>query len=186
MELQPPKSPTASKVVYQNPWITIHEDATITPEGQEGIYGYMESRDSVMVAAVDDHARILMVKAFRYPTKTWGWELPGGGGDDENLIDASRRELEEETGIVAEHMQKIGETLVCNGLMTEQQTTCIAWNISSNGQKEHSDEVFADQRFFTLDTIHNMIDSGEINDNQTLTGIYLTERWLEKRGENHE
>ena len=136
-----------------------------------------------MVAALDDGKRIFMVKAFRYPTKTWGWELPGGGGDNEDFIDASRRELEEETGIIAEHMQQVGKTVVCNGLMTERQITCVAWNINFSGKKERSDEVFADQKFFTLDEIHDMIDSGDINDNQSLTGIYLTERWLEKRGE---
>jgi 8-oxo-dGTP pyrophosphatase MutT (NUDIX family) len=177
-----PKKPTSTKVVYQNPWITIREDTTVTSSGQTGIYAYMESRDSVMVAPVNGEDEIFLVKAFRYPTKAWGWELPGGGGDGEELIGASRRELEEETGIRVENIEKLGETLVCNGLMTEKQTTCVAWNLSFDGQREQSDEVFADQRFFSIEEIENMIKTGEINDNQTITGLYLTIRWIK---ENH-
>jgi 8-oxo-dGTP pyrophosphatase MutT (NUDIX family) len=175
-----PLKPTASKVVYQNPWITIHEDATIASSGQTGIYAYMESRDSVMVAPVNDEGRVLLVHAFRYPTKTWSWELPGGGGDNEDLIDASRRELEEETGIRVENIKKLGETLVCNGLMTEKQTTCVAWGLSFDGQKEQSDEVFADQKFFSVEELENMIKTGDINDNQTITGLHLTLGWIKE------
>lgn len=181
MSVALPKKPTSSKIVYENPWIKVHEDQTITPEGQPGLYGYIESRDSVIVAPVDENNRIFMVRAFRYPTKSWGWELPGGGGDNEDLVEASRRELEEETGIRAKDIKALGHTLVCNGLMTERQTTCVAWNISFDGKREESDEVFADQKFFSIPEIHQLIADDEINDNQTITGLYLLEHWLERR-----
>ncbi|HEU0266239.1 MAG TPA: NUDIX hydrolase [Candidatus Saccharimonadaceae bacterium] len=170
----------SSKIVYENPWITIHEDQTIMPSGNEGIYGYMESRDSVMVVPMDDQKRVFLEKAFRYPSKSQGWECPGGGGDNEDLIDASKRELEEETGIRVENIEKLGSTIVCNGLMTERQTSCIAWGLHFDGEREKSDEVFEDQRFFTWEEIDLMIDSGDINDNQTLTALYLAKRWLDK------
>lgn len=181
--METPKQPTSSKIVYQNPWITIHEDNTVTQDGQTGTYGYMESRDSVMVAPVGSDGRIYLVKAFRYPSKSWGWELPGGGGDGENLVEASKRELEEETGILANNIEQLASTYVCNGLMTEKQTTCVAWDINFDGHKEQSDETFADQGFFSLNEIKDMIASGDINDNQTITGIYLTSQWMESNNE---
>ena len=92
-----------SKVVYQNHWITIHEDKTRLPSGREGLYGYLESKDSVMAAVFDEQNRICMVRAFRYPSKSWGWELPGGSGEDENLLDASKREFEEKLALGPTH-----------------------------------------------------------------------------------
>ncbi len=176
-----PKKALSSRVVYENPWITIHEDQTITTDGQQGVYAYLESRDSVMVAPVDAQNRVFLQRAFRYPSQSWGWELPGGGGDNEDLIEASKRELEEETGILCDHIEKLGHTVVCDGLMSERQTTCVAWGLHFDGTKEISDEVFLDQRFFSFDEIHDMVQRGEIDDNQTITGLYLVEQWLKRR-----
>ena len=116
----PSKTKVSSKIVYQNPWITVREDQTRDLAGNLGVYSYMESRDSCMVVAVDDKERIYFVRGFRYPSQSFGWELPGGGGDSENLLTASKRELEEETSITAQSWNKLGEVYVCNGLMTEK------------------------------------------------------------------
>ena len=87
MNEAPSKTKISSKIVYQNPWITIHEDQTISQDGNTGIYGYMESRDSCMIVVVDDQERLYLVRGFRYPSQIFGWELPGGGGDNEDLLE---------------------------------------------------------------------------------------------------
>lgn len=182
MAADTPIRPTSSKVVYQNPWITIHENQTVDTENKQGIYAYMESRDSVAIIALNDKKEIYLQKAYRYPSKTWGWEIPGGGGDDEDVLVASKRELEEETGILAKSWQILGSTIVCNGLMTEKQTTCVAYNLSFDGLKEaNASEVFNEHKFVSFKEATGMIAHGEINDNQTITGIYLAEKWLESK-----
>lgn len=173
----PSKTKVSSKVVYQNPWITIREDQTRDLAGNLGTYGYLESRDSCMIVAVDDKERIYFVRGFRYPSQSFGWELPGGGGDSENLLTASKRELEEETGITAQSWNKLGEVYVCNGLMTEKMAVYLARNLSFSGHKEQSDEVFSDMRFFTCDEIDVLIAQGEINDCQTLAGLHYYQLW---------
>ena len=173
----PSKTKVSSKIVYRNPWITVHEDQTRDLASNLGVYSYMESRDSCMVVAVDDKERIYFVRGFRYPSQSFGWELSGGGGDNEDLLEASKRELEEETGIIAQSWQKLGEAYVCNGLLTEKMAVCLAQKLSFTGQREQSDEVFSDMRFFTLDEIDDLIRDGEINDCQTLAGLHYYQLW---------
>lgn len=173
----PPKTCLASKIAYQNPWITIYEDQTVDHNSQASVYGYVESNDSCMVVVTDEKDRLLLVRAFRYPSRSFGWELPGGGGNKGDLIEASKRELLEETGITAKSWQLLGKVYVCNGLMTEQMAICLAQSIDTTGTRAANDKVFSDTRFFTLDEIDTLIKNGDINDCQTLAGLYYYRAW---------
>lgn len=113
--------------------MSVREDEVITPTGKPGIYGVIESNDSVMITVLNDKNELYLVRTFRYPDQSWNWELPGGGGDKQDPLTASKRELEEETGITASTWEKLGETLVCNGFMTERMTTYLAHDISFGG-----------------------------------------------------
>ena len=165
-----------SEIKYQNPWMRIREDKVITPLGTKGIYGVMESNDSVMIAVLNEKKELYLVRTFSYPAASWNWELPGGGGDQQDPIEASKRELEEETGILAKSWELLGKTRVCNGFMTERMSVYLAQNISFTGEKEVSTEQIDEAKFFSMDQIDDMIASGEINDAQSVTGIHLTQK----------
>lgn len=64
-----------SKIVYENPWIRVREDKIIRPDGKEGIYGVMESNDSVMAVVLNDKKEIYLINAYSYPDQAWNWEL---------------------------------------------------------------------------------------------------------------
>lgn len=169
----------SSKTVYQNPWIRVREDAVVRPDGTEGIYGVMESKDSVMVVVLNDKSEVYLIRTFSYPVSEWSWELPGGGGEGEEAEAASKRELIEETGITAESWTFLGKTRVCNGLMTERMTVFLAQDLSF-GEKVASDDadLVSEGKFVSLDAIDGMIQAGEIDDGQTMTALFLFQRWL--------
>ena len=87
----------SSTTVYENPWMRIREDAVIRPDGNDGIYGVMETKDSVVIVALNEQHEVYLIRSFSYPSLEWGWGLPGGGGNDEEAEVASKRELAEET-----------------------------------------------------------------------------------------
>ncbi len=182
MQQENPWKTLSKKIVYENPWIKIHEDKVIQPQGGEGIYGYMESRDSVQIVVANENDEIYFIYTYSYPSASWNWELPGGGSDGEEAIEASKRELAEETGIIARNWTKLGCTRVCNGLMTEHQVTYLARGLNMGDRAESDDEkLVSEGRFFSWQQIQEMVAAGEINDNQTLTSLFLYDHWTKKQ-----
>lgn len=171
---------TSSKIMYQNRWMRIREDQVVTPTGSDGIYALLESNDSVMIAVLNDKNELYLVRTFSYPAASWNWELPGGNSDGEDIAAASKRELEEETGIVAKTWKQLGKMRVCNGFMTERMATYLATDLSFTGEEEVADEQIDEARFFPMDEVDAMIERGEINDGQSITGIHLVQKWLER------
>ena len=173
----------SSKTVYQNPWIRVREDAVIRPDGSEGIYGLMESKDSVMVVVLNDKNEVFLIRTFSYPASSWSWELPGGGGEGEDAEAASKRELAEETGIVAEQWDLLGKTRVCNGLMTEKMAVFLARGITFGDRLDADDKgLISHGKFVSFGEIDRMVAENEVDDGQTMTALYLAQRWLA----NHE
>lgn len=178
MRTDKPWKVLSSEIKYQNPWMRIREDKVITPLGTEGIYGLLESKDSVMIAVLNDKNELYVVRTFAYPDQSWNWELPGGNTDGEDIAIASKRELEEETGIIAASWKLLGKTRVCNGFMTERMAVYLARDLSFTGEKEVSTEQIDEVGFFDMEEVDRMIATGEINDGQSITGIHLVQKWI--------
>ena len=56
----------ASRVVYENPWMRVREDAIGRPDGSAGIYGVVEKPDFALVIPVDADG-VWLVEQYRYP-----------------------------------------------------------------------------------------------------------------------
>lgn len=175
----------SSKIAYQNPWMKVREDQVIRPDGKPGMYGVIETNDSVMVGALNDKNELYMIHTFSYPAQKWHWELPAGGGDDEDSVTASKRELFEETGIQATTWVELPATRPFDGLAPEKMATLLATNLTFGGVSGHEDAVLDSRiitkgRFFSFDEIEAMISDGQIDEGQTITAIYLIEKYLAK------
>lgn len=181
-----PYTTKSSKMVYQNRWITVREDEIIHASGNHGIYGVIESKDSVIIAALDEQNRVLLIRNFSYPAQKWHWEFPGGSTDGEEYIEASKRELAEETGVAAQQWELLGKTRVCDGFMTERMATLLARDLqTAELQQAQDSHVITETKFVDLDTVHDMVQRGEIDEGQTLTALYLLEHYLSKRDNKH-
>ena len=65
--------------------------------------------------------------------------------------------------------------------MTERMATYLARDLTFDGQKETSDELVIDAKFVSLKVIDKMIASGELDDGQSITALYLLKNWLQAK-----
>ncbi|MBI4727757.1 DNA mismatch repair protein MutT, partial [candidate division TA06 bacterium] len=66
----------SSKVVYQNPWISVRHDRIAYPGGHKGVYDVVQKRPGVAVVAGNAAGRIYLVKQYRYTLDGVFYELP--------------------------------------------------------------------------------------------------------------
>ncbi|MFB8892577.1 MULTISPECIES: NUDIX domain-containing protein [Microbacterium] len=115
----------STRTTYENRWISVREDEVTGPAG-DGIYGVVEMRHpAVFVVAVDEQDRVCFVEVDRYTTGR-SLEVPAGGTDGEEPLVAAKRELLEETGLVAASWEAIGRMNALNGIAVAPEHVFLA------------------------------------------------------------
>ena len=119
MEANPWKI-NAEKLVYNNPWISLTEFDVINPGGGKGIYGKVHFKNvAVGVLVLDQDLNTYLVGQFRFTLNAYSWEMPEGGclvGSD--TLESAKRELLEETGLVAKDWTLLFQMHLCQGLLS--------------------------------------------------------------------
>lgn len=92
-----------SKEIYKNPWIQVREDNVIRPGGKEGIFGIVTMVAGSTVLPLTSDGYVYLTKEYKYAIGSESTELISGAIDkDETALEAAQRELQEETGLIAE------------------------------------------------------------------------------------
>jgi ADP-ribose pyrophosphatase len=95
--------------VYRNPFIAVREDRVRQPDGQPGSYATVTVPPGVAVLALDGEGRAHLTRQFRYALGRESVEVVSGGREDGEVpLDAARRELREEVGIIARDWRDLG------------------------------------------------------------------------------
>lgn len=169
----------SSKYVYENPWIKVRHDEFETPQGKRGIYGVVESKQFAMVIPkVDD--KFCLVEMYRYPIDRLSIEFPAGGIDQgETSEEAVRRELQEETGLVAGSLKLLGHLYSMNGISDDGFDLYVANNCQQTDQQklEKSEEGLRVFQVTEAELIE-LIASNKIIDSPTVAAFGLYREYL--------
>lgn len=173
---------TASTIVHQTPWIQIVEDECTVNE-KTLTYTYTRRVDEgPLIIAEDIDQKLWLVRQYRHPIKKIIWQFPAEGKHpEESWEHAAARGLEEELQLKAETWHDLGLFYPDPGGLDQKYHVFLATNLSKNFQaqvNQHSEEVEnLEINSFSRSEIEQLINSGELCDNWTLSGLFLYDRY---------
>jgi 8-oxo-dGTP pyrophosphatase MutT (NUDIX family) len=134
---------------------------------------------AIAIVALDGDRNTWLVGQHRYTLNEWSWEIPEGGGDREHTpLQSAKRELKEETGLVAGKWKQIMKTHLSNSVTDEVGYIFLAEDVREGKSAPEATE--ADMKVWKLPFKEalDMVVSGKITDALTIMGILRVARML--------
>jgi ADP-ribose pyrophosphatase len=158
--------------VYQNNRIRVLVDTLVHPDGTTSQYTYYKGKDGIVVLPIKCNGNVIMIKQYRYLVGRVCLELPAGGIEhNETPLQASKRELVEETGFCAKEWDKKQVFFPSNGVSAERVHVYFAKDIDYVGK------VDSEEKTEVIEVIPNrlkdLILSGEIPGASSLIALNL-------------
>lgn len=163
----------SSKIVYKTQWMKVQEDNVTRPDGKPGTYSYLVTNGpSVMIVPITSDNEIYLIRQFRYTTQNNSWEVPGGNSEGKDLLESAKKELKEETGLVANDWKMVGNFHPESGVLSETGYVFIAKNLVETGIDEKIEEGIFDMKKVSFPKVLKMVSNSEITDGNSVIAIF--------------
>lgn len=169
---QNPWQVLGEKIVYDNNWIKVTEYDVINPSGGNGIYGKVHFKNiAVGVLVLDDEWNTWLVGQYRFPLDLYSWEIPEGGGALEvDPLESAKRELMEETGLVAREWLLLLELHLSNSVCDEAARVYLARGLEQHtAMPEETEQLII--RKMPFSEAYAMVEDGRITDAISVAAI---------------
>jgi 8-oxo-dGTP pyrophosphatase MutT (NUDIX family) len=166
------------RTVYSNKWIEVTEFDVVNPAGKPGIYGKVHFKNKAIgIVPIDANGNTWLVGQWRFPLKQWSWEIPEGGGPNQDeILTSARRELLEETGLTANRWSLVVRTHLSNSVSDEEGFIFLAEELTEGLRQLEDTE--ADMKLWKLPFSEalQMVLNGTITDSLSVMGILKVAR----------
>lgn len=176
----------ATKRIYSGRIVSLDVDTVQFPNGNVGELEMLRHPGASAVLPfldpVDDpDPRVLLIRQYRHATGDFLWEIPAGRRDgDEAPETTARRELQEETGYTASHVERLTSIWTTPGFTDEVIHLFLASGLTQGASALEADEVL-DLHPTPWSKVLEMVHNGTITDTKSLNAILFVQSFLRKR-----
>ena len=155
----------------------------LVKEGHWEFADRVNATGAAIIIAVTTEQKVLLVEQYRTPVHARTIELPAGiigdepGSTNESIAEAARRELLEETGYTAEHIEAVTTGPSCSGITSERLTLFRALGLQrvgkGGGVANENIEVHEIPRTAIVDWLATKAKTGVLIDPKVYAGLFF-------------
>ena len=171
-EAHNPRTVLSERTIYDNKWIGLTEYDVLNPSGGKGIYGKVRYKNlAIGILPLDEKGNTWLVGQYRFVLDAYSWEIPEGGGDPAlPPVESARRELLEETGLVAADWLLLMEMHLSNSVSNERAYMFLARGLEQReAEPEETEQLVI--RKLPFEEAYRMVERGEITDSMSVASI---------------
>ena len=165
-----PYKTLSKKIVYKSKFLGVREDQILN-QGKKGIYSviFRGTKGGISVVAKDKKGSFYLVKQWRYPTNKETIEFVAGAIEkNETPLQAAKRELFEELGLISKSWKFLGKYNESNGFCTVEMYPYLAENVEVKDESFQDNEEYTEIIKLSEKNLDKHIKSGKITDDLTL------------------
>lgn len=163
----------SSKIAHKNPYYYVRQDKVIRPDGKQGEYFVVVRPVSVFIVAVNDKNEVYLIKLHRYTTGLESLEIPAGSSDGQNPLKAAKRELQEETGLLAKKWKLLGKFQAANGILNQIEYLYLATELVEGKKDSKTEEGITIAKPVPFRKALKLIRENKISDIQSVSGLLM-------------
>lgn len=169
----------SEKTIFNGKIVQLVLRDVLLPNGKMAKREIVHHQKAVAIVAFDG-SQILMVKQYRTAIEKYMLEIPAGLlEENEDPLLCAHRELQEETGYDAKHMELLCSFYPSCGFTDEETYIYLATDLYESKLPEDEDE-FIELTKLPLASIPTFISQGETLDGKTALGLTLFTLWQQK------
>ena len=158
----------------------VSEDVTL-PNGSRAELAMVRHPGSTAVVPLFQDNTVLMERQYRHAVQDYLLEIPAGTMEPgEAPLNCARRELEEETGYMAEEFISLSQVDILPAYTDERIYVYLAKGLTPSRQQLDDDEVI-EVVTYPFDEALKLIDSGQIRDGLTILALLQAQRFLRRQ-----
>jgi ADP-ribose pyrophosphatase len=170
--------PLRRRSVFAGAILDVGIESVVLPNGREVDLEIARHPGGSAAVALDEEARVCLLRQFRHAAGGWLWEIPAGKREQgEDPEQTARRELADEAGVEAARWTSLGEVLSSPAVLTEVIHLYLARELRAVETRHEPAEVL-EVHWLPLAEALELANRNEIRDAKTLVGLYRAARQL--------
>ena len=159
------------ETVYKGRVVTLNLETVTLPNGVSVELEVVRHPGAAAIVPLKDERTVILIRQYRLAAGGYIYEIPAGKlHPGEDPMDCATRELEEEIGYRAGHLDKIATFFTAPGFTDEVMHLYVASSLIPGAQALDSDEVLEIVEMSLEKAMAHILD-GTIRDAKTIIGL---------------